>query len=210
VLQLVARRTREPETRERLASAHVELSRVAQIIRELADFTRQDGETAIIDVNEVLRAALTLARYAHQQARVTVAFEPDPGVGLLVGSRNHLLQAFLHLAMNAYEAIGDGDGFLRVTSHAAGDEIRVVLHDSGIGIPAQAMPHVFEPFFTTKGSTGLGLFVCRRIIEDELGGEVAAASEPGDGTRFTVRVPVRNRSNPRRLARRPPRQDPPT
>jgi PAS domain S-box-containing protein len=210
VLQLVARRTREPETRERLASAHVELSRVAHIIRELAAFTRQDGEAAIIDVNEVLRAALTLARYAHQQARVTVAFEPDPGVGPLVGSRNHLLQAFLHLAMNAYEAIGDDEGSLRVTSHAAGNEIRVVLHDTGSGIPAQALPHVFEPFFTTKGSTGLGLFVCRRIIEDELGGDVAAASEPGDGTRFTVRIPVRNRSNPKRRTHRPPRQDPPT
>lgn len=209
VLQLIARRTHEPETRERLASAHGELTHVARIIRELADFTRQDGEAAIIDVNEVLRAALTLARYAHPQARATVAFQPDPRVGPLVGSRNHLLQAFLHLAMNAYEALGDGEGSLRVTSDAADDEIEVVFHDTGAGIPPEAMAHVFEPFFTTKGNTGLGLFVCRRIIGDELGGDVTAASAPGDGTRLTVRIPTRRRSNPKRPARRRVRQDSP-
>jgi PAS domain S-box-containing protein len=192
VLQLVARRTREPQTCERLVSAYAQLTRVAQIIRELADFTRQDGEAAIIDVNEVLRAALTLARYAHQEARVTVGFEPDPRIGPLVGSRNHLLQAFLHLAMNAYEAMDGQDGCLRVTSQMDGDDIRIVFEDTGPGVPPQAIDHLFEPFFTTKGNTGLGLFVCRRIIGDELAGTVAFDSAVGGGARFLVRLPARD------------------
>lgn len=193
VLQLVARRTREEETRERLTSTHVEVSRIARLLRELVDFTRHDGEAGIIDVNEVLRAAMTLARYAHQDARVTVAFEPDPRVGPLVGSRNHLLEAFLHLAMNAYEAIGAVEGRLRVASSLTDEEIVVRFEDTGEGISRAAMQHLYEPFFTTKGNTGLGLFVCRRIVTDELGGTLAAESEPGSGARFTVRLPVRSR-----------------
>ncbi len=190
VLQLVGRRTREPETRERLASAHAELARVAQIIRELADFTRQVGDAAMIDVNEVLRAALTLARYAHQHAAIDVSFEADPSVRPLVGSRNHLLQVFLHLAMNAYEAMNGGPGRLRVVSERDDAEIVVAFEDTGPGIAPDVADRVFDPFFTTKGSTGLGLFVCRRIVVHELGGRITVDSN-ADGTRFTVRLPMR-------------------
>ncbi|MBI3770139.1 MAG: PAS domain S-box protein [Deltaproteobacteria bacterium] len=193
LLQLVARRTQEPATRERLASAHAELTRVARIIRELADFTRQDGESVRIDVNEVLRAALTLAHYGHPHARATVVLEADRRIPPFVGSRNHLLQVFLHLAINAYEAIGDGEGRLRVVSRLGSDEILVVFEDTGSGIPPQALARLFEPFFTTKASTGLGLFVCRRIVVDELGGTIVVESEPGAGARFSVRLPLQGR-----------------
>jgi signal transduction histidine kinase len=190
VLQVVARRTREPETRERLVAAHAELARVTQVIRELADFTRLDGEAAVVDVNEALRAALTLARYAHQGAAVTVTFEPDTTIGPLVGSRNHLLQVFLHLAMNAYEAMFDRVGALAVRSRRGDGEIVVVFEDTGPGIAAAAIDRLFEPFFTTKGSTGLGLFVCRRIVAEELGGRIAVDGAPGRGARFTVHLPT--------------------
>jgi len=191
MLQLAARRTREPDTRERLQRANASLNQVAHVIRELADFTREDGDVSTVDLNEVLRAALTLARYAHPHVPVTVDFEPDRGVGPLVGSRHHLLQAFLHMAINAYEAVGDRPGRLRIASQARGSENVVSIEDTGAGIPEAAMAHVFEPFFTTKGSTGLGLFVCRHIVMDEFDGSIAVQSEHGVGTSFTVRLPVR-------------------
>jgi two-component system NtrC family sensor kinase len=194
LLQLIERRTHEPETRTRLIEARNELLGVGQIIRELSDFTRADGGLGTIDVNEVLRAALTFAKYANEAAPVTVRLDADLQVRPLVGSRNHLLQACLYLVMNAYDAMHDQGGSLTVRSRQDPDEIVLSFEDSGRGIDAAVLSRIFEPFFTTKpegSGTGLGLFVCHRIVTKGFGGRMEVASEPGAGSRFTVRLPLR-------------------
>ncbi|HEY2386534.1 MAG TPA: histidine kinase dimerization/phospho-acceptor domain-containing protein [Candidatus Binatia bacterium] len=133
-LQLIKRRTREDETRESLSDAHAELARIAQGLRELIEFTRPDDETTAVDVNEVLRAALTIGRYAHSHAEVDVSFEPDPHAGLVVGRRHQLLEAFLRLTMSAYETMNGSPGRLRVGSERSCGEIVVVFEHSGPGV----------------------------------------------------------------------------
>jgi len=194
LLQLIERRTREPETRSRLTEARNELLRAGQIIRELSDFTRADGALGVIDVNEVLRAALTFAKYANEAAPVTVRLDADLQIRPLVGARNHLLQACLHLVMNAYDAMHEQGGSLTVHSRQDGDEIILAFEDSGRGIAPAVLSRIFEPFFTTKpesSGTGLGLFVCHRIVTKEFSGRIEVATEPGVGSRFTVRLPLR-------------------
>ena len=194
LLQLVERRTREPETRTRLIEAHNEVLRAGQVIRELSDFTRADGALGIIDVNEVLRAALTFAKYAHEAAPVTVRLDADLQIRPLVGARHHLLQACLHLVMNAYDAMREQGGSLTVHSRQDADEIVLAFEDSGRGIAPALLSRIFEPFFTTKpegSGTGLGLFVCHRIVTKEFDGRIEVETEPGVGSRFTVRLPLR-------------------
>ncbi len=202
ILQLAERRCAEAETRERLCRARDELVRVGRLIRELGDFTRADGESGTIDVNEVLRAAMTLARYAHEGA-VSVRLETDPELTAIVGSRHHLLQACLHLVMNAYDAIAAEGGRITVGSRRTDDGLLLWFEDSGRGVGTAIRARIFEPFFTTKpagAGTGLGLFVARRILVDEFGGAIDVVTEAPAGARFEVRIPM---AAPRRGAAAP-------
>ena len=96
--------------------------------------------------------------------------------------------------MNALQALPDdnGDHEVRVRVSAAGDGfVLVEVSDTGEGIPADVLPRVFDPFFTTKPigvGTGLGLWICRRVIEEH-GGSIRAESEVGKGSCFILSIP---------------------
>ncbi len=82
---------------------------------------------------------------------------------------------------------------LAVRTSGAGDRIQVEVADSGCGIPDSRIPHLFDPFFTTKTDgqgTGLGLWVCRRVIQEH-GGRISIETREGQGTSVHVSVPVR-------------------
>jgi len=109
---------------------------------------------------------------------------------------NQLQELFLGLITNALDAMGTGDT-LRVAaemgmSDGGNPAIRVVVSDTGCGIPPENLARVFEPFFTTRaasGGTGLGLAIARRIAREH-GGSIRLESEPGHGTRAIVELPV--------------------
>jgi len=211
LLQLAERKTRESDTRERLGRARSELLRVARITRELTDFTRAEREEGAIDVNAVLHSAVVFARYAYPAAPVAVECRLDRAVPSLAGSRGHFLQACLHLLMNAYDATLGSGGSIVVSSGVEDRTVVVGIEDSGRGMAPDVEARIFEPFFTTKDAgagTGLGLYVCRRIIVEEFSGGIAVDSQPGVGTRFRLSLPLRparaqhTRSVPRRIAAR--------
>jgi two-component system, cell cycle sensor histidine kinase and response regulator CckA len=105
-----------------------------------------------------------------------------------------LEQLVMNLVLNACDAMGAG-GILRVSTaaHGAGDgrRVRLTVADTGIGIAPEVMPRVFTPGFTTKGArgTGVGLAAVRAIAE-RAGGEVGVQSRMGEGTTFTVELPI--------------------
>jgi len=176
LLQLAARRTREPETREYLAGAHDELARVARIVHELADFTRLEGPEAMVDVNEVVRAALTLARYANTGLPLPVTFAPSAAVLPLFGDRHVLMHVLLHLVLRAYEYAG-GAGLLCVASESGDRENRIVIECSP-GFPLAT-----------------ALASCRDGIAARFDGTLEADSRPS-GSRAIVRLPVRRHEAP--------------
>jgi two-component system NtrC family sensor kinase len=99
---------------------------------------------------------------------------------------------FLNLINNARDAIKRG-GVIRIeTAIGDGDSIDIRVSDSGPGIPKENLTKIFDPFCTTtpagKG-TGLGLSICHGIIE-KLGGDITVASEVGEGTTFTINLPL--------------------
>jgi two-component system sensor histidine kinase HydH len=106
-------------------------------------------------------------------------------------ARDHLTQVMLNLVLNAIDAT-DEQGHIDL--HASADDgcLKLSVGDDGRGILLADRCRLFQPFFTTKAhGTGLGLFVCRQILE-EFSGTLTYFSEPGKGSTFVVRLPVRS------------------
>jgi signal transduction histidine kinase len=100
-----------------------------------------------------------------------------------------LKQVVLNLFINAQQAIGR-DGELMVRTAKAGPNARIVVSDTGPGIPPDKLPRLFQPFFSSRpDGTGLGLATAKRIVEAH-GGKITVASEPGKGTAFTIELPL--------------------
>jgi signal transduction histidine kinase len=111
-----------------------------------------------------------------------------PGLTLL-GDPQRLKQVLLNLCRNAIEAMPAG-GLLTLRARCQDGEVVLEVSDTGVGIPADALERVFEPFYTTKeAGTGLGLAVCRRIVEAH-GGRLSVRSQPDRGTTIQVHLPL--------------------
>lgn len=172
---------------------HVE--RISSIVSALLRFARRqpEEEQDPVVVDETVEDAIRLLGNQLKVDDVRLQLELNCSDTAVTGSRVKIQQVFMNLVLNAYQAMQKtGGGELVIRSHATAREIKVVLADTGPGIPSDYLPHVFEPFFTTKAEgegTGLGLFVTYGIIESH-GGRIDVASKPGEGTTFTVSLPL--------------------
>ena len=173
---------REAARLEQLVAAFLAFSRPAPPRREAVELDRVVAET--LDV------------FAHDPAAGCVRIERDLAPGVASCDAGQLRQVLWNLVSNATHAARqrEGGGTVRVRCAADGEGARLEVEDDGPGIPAADLPHLFTPFFTTReGGTGLGLATVQRIV-DAHGGAVAVESTPGQGTRFTVRLPMASRS----------------
>jgi signal transduction histidine kinase len=125
----------------------------------------------------------------------TLEYEESVEEPLVLGDRGRLAQVLVNLLENAlkYSPMG---GPVRVTLTRAGPEVLVSVSDSGIGIPADQQAHLFERFFRARnapisgfGGLGLGLYICRHIVERH-GGRIWVESEVGHGSTFRFTLPV--------------------
>jgi signal transduction histidine kinase len=180
--------------RARLDMVAKECERAAQIIRSLLVFARRKlPERRLVDVAEVIRAALALEapEFDLHRIRVVTALDPTPRIW---ADPDQLQQVLLNLFSNAVHAMrgGPGQGVLTVGASSDGATVVVRVEDDGPGIPAEYLSRIFDPFFTTKATgegTGLGLSLSLGIVESH-GGRVRAENTAGGGARFTVTLPV--------------------
>jgi signal transduction histidine kinase len=170
---------------DRLACERI--SNIAQNLRESlppldAGFVRADIQPEIENSLALLAHAFRNRIRLIKDYAVLPEIECDPG---------RLGQVFLNILVNAAQAI-EGQGEIRIRAWQEGNTVRVAVSDTGKGIPAELQPRLFEPGFTTKGAgegTGLGLFICRRIIQQH-GGFINVESREGRGATFTVVLPI--------------------
>jgi signal transduction histidine kinase len=168
--------------------------RLATIIRSMGEFVRHDtGTPASVAVESVLESALTLVWNAlKQHATVQREFSPVPSVA---GHASELTELFLHLLVNAAQAVDPGTaGVVTVSTELMNGQVVVRIADTGRGIPPDKLARVCDPFYTTREpgqGTGMGLAVCQGIVARH-GGSMTIDSEQGKGTTVTVRLPAGN------------------
>ncbi len=180
-------------TRQTLEIVDKEVARITRLLRELVDFSRRRrDEVALISINDVVADVARLLHHDPRARGVRIDQAPRaelPGVRV---KEDRVVQVLLNLGINALDAMPDGGVLTFETAVDSGD-VLVRIRDNGSGIAAELQERVFEPFFSTKGpeqGTGLGLFVSRKIVHDELGGRLDLERSDRQGTTFTVRLPV--------------------
>ena len=154
-------------------------------------FKRSTEERLPVQINELISNAISLERRDIDRHRVSLTLELNEWLPEILGDRVQLLQVVLNLIRNAIEAMSpDGARTLHIKSELdkSGD-VLVSVQDSGAGIDQQNLARIFDPLFTTKPEgLGIGLSICRSIIENH-DGRLWATSKTGKGSTFFVKLP---------------------
>jgi signal transduction histidine kinase len=189
-LQLMKRRNDPEFHRQSIDVLQSQIDRIGRIVRNVSHLAQgvRDGWTTV-DVNAVAGEALSLVRLDARAAEVRFSERLQPALAPVRGVRDQILQVTLNLLLNAVEAMPDG-GTLEVATTVEDQRVRVAITDSGLGIDENVRARLFEPFFTTKSEgTGLGLSICYSLVHAH-GGTIDVSSQPGQGSCFTINLPI--------------------
>ena len=180
--------------RKILEMALSETVRLSDLLRKMLSFSKPDQEERHpVDINSVLDEILLLHEKQLRENDINVVVTFAEGLGLVKASKNQLRQVFLNMVANARDAM-PGGGTLSVVTSGDNAKVYVEIIDTGTGIRKEHLDKIFDSFFTTKGEVkgvGLGLSVCYGFIEDH-GGDIEVKSQVGQGTTFTISLPVHN------------------
>jgi len=171
-----------------------ETTRCKNIVADLLNFSRQQEVLAReTDVHALLEQVIEEVRRQPSFERVQIARRFSPDVPTIQADAAQLQQVFINLLNNGAEAM-DGDGAITLTTQAVDNHwVEVQVSDTGCGIPEENLNKLFTPFFTTKPpgkGTGLGLSIVYGIVKMHRG-QVTVQSQVGQGTTFSIILPVR-------------------
>ncbi|MFQ5612097.1 MAG: response regulator [Anaerolineae bacterium] len=162
-----------------------------QTLRSLLIYTGEALQAKqAIDVNLLLeRAWEQLKTEKNLPATLEIVTGFDPRLPLVQAEETQLERAFYYIIRSGCDSMAAG-GELRLISRTVGDEVQVIIADSGLGIPAEEMQHLFDPFYkTSRHPYGLGLSIAHGVIERHRG-RIEVESQAGQGTTFTIYLPV--------------------
>ena len=166
------------------------LIRIKNIVADLCGYVRTKEEyISLFDVNETVKIALNLLRgeiKGNCQLELSLGIIPP-----LYGNSGKINQVFMNIMLNAIQAI-PGSGSIKVATYTDRQNVHIDISDNGSGIKAENIKDIFTPFYTTKPigeGTGLGLFICYRIITEEHAGQIKVFSGL-NGTTFRVMLPL--------------------
>ncbi|MEZ6054876.1 MAG: HAMP domain-containing sensor histidine kinase [Planctomycetaceae bacterium] len=191
-------RHRDNDTREKAFNKILDAGqRAAKITTGMLSYARAKGDRRDpLSLVQVVQDVLVLVEKDLQKHRITLdtRFQDDPYAEVNSGQ---VQQVLLNLIINARQAMAKGGTLTIIVRSNAQDGMgEVAVRDTGTGIPAAKLPHIFDPFFSTKkadeqgqGGTGLGLALCKDIIEAHKG-RIRVESAEGQGTCFTLRFPL--------------------
>lgn len=177
---------------ERLANIIVEeTSRLDGIVREFLDFARpRDVDKKVGSLNAVVERLLRFMEPELEQKAVRVELDLDQELPEIFFDSEHIYQVLFNIAFNAIQAMPEGGELLVETGVADHDQVFVTMTDSGIGIAPEKLEQIFTPFYTDKNrGTGLGLTIAKSIVEKHQG-RIEVASHLGEGSSFTILLPI--------------------
>jgi len=182
------------EVRDYLRIADEELNRIAYITRQTLGFFRETKGTTSVKLGDLLDSAVSVAsKYRNKGIDICREIKQDPEISAIPGEVRQLM---VNLLSNSIDAVNsNGQVRVRVSAGSRGESrgVRLVVADSGCGIPEKGRSNLFQPFFTTKKDvgTGLGLWVCKNIV-DKHGGSIrvkSCTSKERSGTVISVFLP---------------------
>ena len=187
---LLAESQMDPECHQWVEHMQAGLRTLSATVNNVLHFhSLPEPERSPVDLSELLTWARDFFAPLTRQAGVTLSLQNAPGA-LIAADRHRLEQVLSNLVLNALRAMPEG-GWIELAGRKSpcGDSVEVVVSDTGSGISAEDLPHIFDPGFSTRaGGPGLGLAVCRRIVEQH--GGVLRASSSEHGAKFTLVLPV--------------------
>ena len=182
------------ELSDQLQTIERESKRCGELVKNLLTFGRQaPAQREPNDLNILIHRATTLIKHKLELQSIQLNESLASDLPAIDCDGNQIQQAILVLLVNASEAMPKGGAVDVSTSFdPSAEQISVRVKDTGCGIAPEVLPHIFDPFFTTKEDqlrTGLGLAVAHSIVEQH-GGEISVRSTPGEGSEFSVLLPV--------------------
>jgi signal transduction histidine kinase len=196
---LLAEMAPDAPQRRALEVVEQEVERMGQLVAHLLQFTRRgQHQVSTLDVREEIERTLELIHYHLRNRHIGVVCQFAPDVPLVQADRQQLRQLFLNLFTNASDAMPQGGTLtLQVRTAPPSQQLEIAISDTGIGIAAEDLPRVIEPFFTTKPEgrgTGLGLPICRRIVQEHQGA-LDIVSKVDQGTTVFITLPIQHGQN---------------
>jgi signal transduction histidine kinase len=188
---------------EKILAASTRATKITNTVLGVAR-NRSTGQEPT-NLTQLVEDALVLLEREMNKYRVTVdkTFQPIPEA---IVNGNQIQQVLLNLLTNARQAMPNGGRLaVKLAYDRENNMVDLVIRDNGCGIPPEVLPRIFDSFFTTKkgpdasgkGGTGLGLAMCREIIEAHHG-RIRVDSSVGKGTAFTIKLPAANKAAPKR------------
>jgi two-component system sensor histidine kinase HydH len=196
-LQLLADDFADPQTpRERRAKQRIDRlqtqsQKLVDVSNDFLRFVRsQEIQAEPTPIEDVIAEMVDFVGPTAKAAGIDISVYAASGLPPVKLDRDLIKQALLNLLLNAEQAMPEGGQIVLQTRADGGDWVCLDVIDTGTGIDPTELPKLFRPFHTTKpGGTGLGLPTTKKIVRAH-GGDVEVQSEPGRGTKFTIRLPV--------------------
>lgn len=167
-----------------------QVDRQNRVIQELLDFGRPSKQIAQpVNINSLMEKVLTFTSPMLRQHNILLDVRFDNNLPLVLIDPSKINQVFVNMILNAIQATPEG-GRLFIETGAEDQFILIKFRDTGLGIELEQLSRIFDPFYTTKDTgTGLGLSICHQIIKSH-NGNIQVSSTPGEGTAFTVMLPL--------------------
>ena len=181
----------QPDLREDLALIERQVDAIAELVKQLQSFSKPPRkERRPVDISNILSDVLALTRKDLEKRDIDVQCQCADALPPILAAPDQIGEVFMNLVINARDAMPEG-GRLDINVERQNGHVTAQVCDTGVGMPEEIRDRIFEPFFTTKGEegTGLGLAICYRIVQEHEG-DIQVASEPAQGTTFTVRLPA--------------------
>jgi signal transduction histidine kinase len=197
-MQLIERSLKqgEPEgarLQEYIDVVNEEVERLNKIVVDFLFAVRpMDVELHDGDVNQVVRDLLGFIRYELLESHIEVIEDLDEELPKVEIDEKYLKQALMNIVKNAMSAMPEG-GTLRISTVNRGDEVEIRLSDTGVGMSEDVLEKIFEPYFTTRDfGSGIGLTLVYKVVKEHKG-EISVSSQEGQGSTFTITLPVPQR-----------------
>lgn len=198
---LLAHSSLPENIRENLMLIYNESVRARKIVNDLLIFARRHSpEKKICAINDILADVISLTSCELERKCIKIDIYYERKIPLLVfGDRHQLHQVFMNMVNNAIDAMLEmkGERRVRVRTEWVKNRARVVIADNGHGMDQKTLDRIFDPFFTTKDAgegTGLGLSISYGIVKEHRG-KIYVKSTPGNGTRFSIELPLAGKEN---------------